>query len=135
MVKQVIVMRTRYEDKDGGSRKLRRGKEIAQGSHASMAWLTTRIRNSMADDGSLLLFNAEETEWLTGPFTKIVLGVETEAELLELYEKAQAQELTVHLITDSGATEFDGVPTNTCLAIGPHEADRIDPITSDLKLL
>ena len=42
--------------------------------------------------------------------------------------------LTVSLITDAGATEFGGVPTNTCLAIGPHQAEKIDKITSHLKL-
>ncbi len=33
-----------------------------------------------------------------------------------------------HLVTDSGLTEFKGVPTNTCIAIGPDFEDRIDVI-------
>jgi len=32
-------------------------------------------------------------------------------------------------------TEFHGVPTNTCLAIGPDLAEKIDSITGDLELL
>lgn len=41
----------------------------------------------------------------------------------------------MHLITDSGKTEFHGEPTDTCLAIGPGEADKIDEITGHLQLL
>jgi PTH2 family peptidyl-tRNA hydrolase len=37
-VKQVLVIRKDL--------KMRRGKEIAQGAHASMAWLTNRLRAS-----------------------------------------------------------------------------------------
>lgn len=40
----------------------------------------------------------------------------------------------VHLITDGGLTEFGGVPTRTCLGIGPDYDDRIDPVTGDLEL-
>jgi PTH2 family peptidyl-tRNA hydrolase len=34
-----------------------------------------------------------------------------------------------------GKTEFNGVPTKTCLGIGPAKAEKIDKITGDLKLL
>jgi PTH2 family peptidyl-tRNA hydrolase len=40
----------------------------------------------------------------------------------------------VHLITDRGLTEFGGVPTRTCLAVGPDYYDLIDPVTGDLEL-
>ncbi|MGK4455994.1 peptidyl-tRNA hydrolase [Klebsiella pneumoniae] len=51
-----------------------------------------------------------------------------------MFQKAQEADLTVSLITDSGLTEFNGVPTNTCLAIGPHKASKIDAITGHLPL-
>ena len=38
------------------------------------------------------------------------------------------------LITDGGLTEFGGVPTRTCLGIGPDYDDRIGPVTGDLEL-
>ena len=41
----------------------------------------------------------------------------------------------VKLITDAGLTEFNGVPTKTCLALGPDYPENIDPITGNLKLL
>jgi PTH2 family peptidyl-tRNA hydrolase len=61
--------------------------------------------------------------------------VDSEEELMEIHDKAVAAGLEVHLITDSGRTEFHGEPTRTCLAIGPDEADRIDDITGHLQLL
>jgi hypothetical protein len=55
-------------------------------------------------------------------------------ELLAVYEQALQAGLVVHLITDGGLTEFGGVPTRTCLGIGPGYDDRIDPVTGDLEL-
>lgn len=122
-------MRIRYPDDEGGLKKLRTGKLVAQGSHASMAWLSHRVRDRR------IAFSREEQEWLSGKFTKICLYVDTEEELLDIFHRAEDAGLTVHLITDAGLTEFNGVPTKTCLAIGPHESSKIDAITSDLKLL
>lgn len=134
-VKQVIVIR-----RDLG---MRRGKEIAQGSHASMKWLADRIKMlpSWIDDNAPgwrqfdFRLNVEEEKWLLGgSFTKICLQVDTEAELLTIYKAAQEAKLTVSLIEDSGRTEFGGIPTKTCIAIGPNISDDIDKITKHLKL-
>ena len=85
------------------------------------------------------MFSKEELEWMVEvpgekSFAKIVLQVESEEELVEIYEKAKAAKLEAHLITDSGATEFHGVPTKTCVGIGPDQAEKIDEITGHLKL-
>ncbi len=61
--------------------------------------------------------------------------MDSEDELMAIHDKAVAARLEVHLITDSGKTEFHGVPTRTCLAIGPDEAEKIDEITGELQLL
>lgn len=74
-------------------------------------------------------------EWLTHGMTKICVRADSEAELLEIAQKAQDAGLTVHVITDAGHTEFGGVPTKTCLAIGPDEEERIDQVTGLLRLL
>lgn len=123
--KQVIVMRHDL--------KMRRGKQIAQGSHASMAFLTRRLQKH----GQLSMdnFSAAEQTWLSASFAKICCRVNSEEELLEIRDKAIAAGLEVHLITDSGKTEFHGVPTNTCLAIGPDEAEKINQVTKHLELL
>ena len=124
-VKQVIVMRHDL--------KMRRGKQIAQGAHASMAFLTRRLR----EQGELAIddFSDIQQAWLIGSFAKICCRVDSEEELLAIHDQARAAGLEVHLITDSGKTEFHGQPTNTCLAIGPDDAESIDKITGDLVLL
>jgi peptidyl-tRNA hydrolase, PTH2 family len=121
MIKQVIVMRRDL--------KMRRGKEIAQGAHASMAFLSNKLRAAVVQPLSVV-----EREWLEGLFTKVCLKVDSEEQLLSVAEKAKAEGLQVEVITDSGKTEFAGVPTKTCLAIGPDQAEKIDKVTGSLQL-
>lgn len=80
------------------------------------------------------LFTYEEIEWMNGLFTKICLVVDDEAQLRALYDKAKLAELTVYMVIDAGLTEFAGVPTLTCVAIGPHESEKIDAVTKGLDL-
>lgn len=129
-VKQVIVMRKDL--------KMNRGKEIAQAAHASMSFLVKRLDykgkllNSHEYHGPL--FSVEEYVWLEGSFRKVTLQVNSEQELLDIHARATAAGLVSHLITDSGKTYFNGVPTNTCLAIGPDTDEKIDQITGNLSL-
>src|SRR5215204_4672295 len=112
--KQVIVLR-----RDLG---MRRGKEIAQGAHASMIWLALRIREAG------YTFNDAERRWLDGAFTKVCVRVGSEEELLAVVQRAREAGVLVQLCVDAGRTEFHGVPTPTCCAVGPDFAERIDPI-------
>ncbi|MDP3278565.1 MAG: aminoacyl-tRNA hydrolase [Deltaproteobacteria bacterium] len=123
--KQVIVMRH-----DLGMRK---GKQIAQGAHAAMVFLTQKLRQNghvALDDLTL----AQRT-WIEGSFAKVCVRVDSEEQLLAIEQRARDAGLEVHVITDSGRTEFHGVPTRTCLAIGPDEVSAIDAITGALTLL
>lgn len=124
-VKQVIIMR-----KDLGMRK---GKMIAQGAHASMKVIV----DQMVTDNCLAILKIDSclNKWLNGLFTKVVLGVDSENELLDLYYKAKLIGIPCALTTDAGFTEFHGEVTNTCVAIGPAENNKIDLITGSLKLL
>ena len=124
-IKQVIVMRHDL--------KMRRGKQIAQGAHASMSFLCRRLQNQQSV--SISDFSEIERTWLTGSFAKVCCRVNSEAELLDIFDKATTAGIEVHLITDSGKTEFHGQAIRTCLAIGPDLAERIDPITGHLELL
>ena len=131
--KQVIVIRKDL--------KMRRGKEIAQACHASMSFLTkyADLKQAWEDGDMWTRLTIEDVdyqvlEWLEGSFRKICCYVESEAELLALYDKAIEARLEVHMIEDNGLTEFNGVKTKTCLAIGPDYDERIDPVTKDLKL-
>ncbi len=54
---------------------------------------------------------------------------------MQLYEKVQKAGLRVSLIIDNGTTEFGGIKTKTCIAIGPHSVERIDPFTKKYPLL
>lgn len=120
-VKQMIVIRKDL--------KMRRGKEIAQGSHASMAFMSSRVARIPVRAP----FTSVQYEWMRGDFAKITVQVDSEEELLDVYVKAMEAGLEAHLITDRGLTEFSG-HTNTAVAIGPDYSEKIDPITGDLKL-
>ena len=117
---------------------MRRGKEIAQGAHASMGALLSvadRVINKYEEHVLCISLDDDRIgPWLNGRFAKITLVVNSEEELVALHEKAQAAGLISCLITDSGFTEFNGVPTKTALAIGPDVRDKIDAITAGLKL-
>lgn len=127
---QTIVMRSKYPGVNGDLRKLRAGKYCAQSSHACMAFLLAKHLNQKNPQP----LTKEETEWINTGTTKICLYVETEEDLLRVFNDAKKAGLTVHLIKDAGHTEFDGVPTHTCLAIGPHYKSKIDAVTGDLSL-
>ena len=118
MIKQVIVVRQDLN--------MRVGKIAAQSAHAAMLFLVDRPARELND---------LEQAWLARGMTKICLRVESDVELLDVMAAARAAGLTVHSVTDAGRTAFDGVPTLTCCAIGPNEADRIDRITGNLPLL
>jgi PTH2 family peptidyl-tRNA hydrolase len=125
--KQVIVIRRDL--------RMRRGKEIAQGAHAATAWLADLILQTMrANDVDHLALSPAEQAWLESSFRKVTVKVNSEEELVAVYQKALDAGLVVHLITDRGLTEFGGVPTRTCLAVGPDYDDLIDPVTGDLEL-
>jgi peptidyl-tRNA hydrolase, PTH2 family len=124
-VKQVIVMRHDL--------KMRRGKQIAQGAHASMAFLTRRLQSHVSI--GLNDFSPNEQSWILGSFAKVCVRCNSEEELMAIHDKAIELGLEVQLITDSGRTEFHGQPNRTCLAIGPDDALKIDQVTGHLELL
>lgn len=120
---------------------MRKGKMVAQGAHASMA-VILNFFESIVDrmDDSTKYFaqfekNSPVQQWLEGKFTKICVSVDSEQQLIEIFNDAQAAKLPCAMITDSGLTEFNGVPTKTCCAIGPWHSEEIDKITGHLKLL
>jgi PTH2 family peptidyl-tRNA hydrolase len=126
--KQVIVMRKDLN--------MRKGKMIAQGAHASLKVLLDR--GAARDDASSFPIGMTPAmvSWIvTGRFAKVCVGVQSEAELDAIVERARAAGVPVALIVDSGKTEFHGVPTKTCCAVGPAWTDEVDAITGSLTLL
>ena len=126
VAKQVIVMR-----KDLGMRK---GKMIAQGAHAAMAVLLEHARASETE--LVIPLDAPAHQWLvSGRFTKVCVSVDTEAALDDVVARAKAAGVPCVLITDAGKTEFHGVATKTCCAVGPAWTEDVDAITGSLPLL
>tara|TARA_R110000823_G_scaffold207786_2_gene338305 strand:- start:751 stop:1131 length:381 start_codon:yes stop_codon:yes gene_type:complete len=120
--KQVIVLRKDLN--------MRKGKMVAQGSHASMA----AVLNDMGEPTRQLSDHPFVTEWLKGRFAKICVSVDSLEELVDIYDKAAQAGLPRSLIKDAGFTEFNE-PTHTAVAVGPGPIEEIDKITKDLKLL
>jgi len=123
-IKQVILYRRDL--------KMRKGKIAAQVAHASMKVLLNRAAPRSPGDDPLsitLTMTPDMASWVRGRFAKVVLSVEDEDALLAAYSEAQQRGLPCAIITDSGKTEFHGVPTRTTVAIGPASAELIDPIT------
>lgn len=138
-VKQVIVMRKDLH--------MRKGKIVAQACHASMKVLldlmiVEDVTSDDLPDGMSITVrtlpapsNSPVNQWLEGAFRKICVYVNSEEELEEIYTKACAAGIPCAMIEDRGLTEFNGVPTKTCCAVGPWDDSLVDAITGDLKLL
>jgi PTH2 family peptidyl-tRNA hydrolase len=122
--KQVIILRKDLN--------MRKGKLVAQGAHASMGAILSLCKQ----DGDCLVLEMDERTkpWLTGRFKKICVYVNSEEELLEIYNTALTNGLVCSIIKDSGLTEFHGVPTLTAVAVGPDREDKIDIVTKHLPL-
>jgi len=128
--KQVIVIRKDL--------KMRRGKEISQGCHASMKAILDNgyiQRDEIGLPCYIIPMTPEMDSWLAGLFTKICVRVDSEEELICIYRQAIDAGLVCSLIKDAGLTEFGGVPTYTAVAVGPALKEEVDKITGDLQLL
>lgn len=124
-----------------GQNAVRKGKIAAQCCHASLGALLKEFDKLKFPDGTItytLTFGKDSImdKWLNGIFTKICLSVDTEEELVALYEKIQSENpnIPVAMIEDAGLTEFHGVKTKTCIGIGPYWSDEIDIFTKNLLL-
>ena len=117
-VKQVIVIRKDL--------KMRTGKAIAQGSHASLGALLSMFnKNNYPDDRIKysITFDKDSVldKGLNGIFTKICVYVNSEEELIELYNmiRDKSPQIPCGLIEDAGLTEFHNVKTKTCIGVVP----------------
>ncbi|WP_341456631.1 aminoacyl-tRNA hydrolase [Clostridium oryzae] len=138
--KQIIVMRKDLQ--------MTKGKMIAQGSHASVGMLLEMMEiNNVINENQDTASTGEYTltlrvqdgsaidNWFKEGFKKVCVYVNSEEELIDIYNKAQEKGLPVIMIEDAGVTMFKGVPTKTCIAIGPAWDKDIDEVTGELKLL
>lgn len=128
-IKQVIVVRKDL--------KARKGKMMTQAAHASFRAVSDQGTLVEDAEGRWLKIPVDDAlhAWLTdGLHKKITVGVESEAELMMVYQEAMKRGLPCALIQDLGLTEFSE-PTYTSVGIGPAPAEAVDAITGHLPLL
>ena len=128
-VKQVIIVRTDLD--------MPIGRIPSQVAHAAIKIFTDRME--IHEDGNtdepyfakISGVTSEMKEWLTESFTKVVLKVHSQEELLTIKSDAELLGLPNAIISDGvkGKTEY------TALAIGPAFNDKLDPLVKGLKLL
>ena len=100
------------------------GKVSAQVAHASVsAFLKSQERK----------WGSDYQEWLDEGMQKIVVKVQSEKELLQLFEQVKNKFPAV-LIADAGHTQI-APGTKTCLGIGPAKESELKHYTGHLKLL
>jgi len=113
--KQALVLRADL--------KMSPGKAAAQASHAAVSSAEeARKKNPLWWTG-----------WIEEGQCKIVLKVNSEAELLSLEKKAKDLGLPTALISDAGLTELEP-GTVTVLGIGPAPSNLVDRVTGNLPL-
>lgn len=105
--------------------KVRTGKKMAQSGHAFEAY------TKEADECDMF-----SPRWFYeyGGKRKIVVSVINEEELDNLAQTLDQLSISHTVIVDSGFTEFNGVPTKTCLGIHPVFDEDIDGVTGKLPL-
>ena len=124
-LKMVIVTRADLE--------LSKGKLCAQCAHGAVDAV---IRSGTTSQSTAVnerhLENVQQ--WFTQGQTKIVVKVETQDALLEVYRKAKEADHNCSIVRDAGRTEVES-GTITVVCIGPSKISEIDTITGHLRLL
>lgn len=100
-----------------------KGKLAAQASHASLE----AYKRALAKDEDVVL------QWEASGCAKVVVKVESEKALVELFEKAK-REVPASLIRDAGRTQLEP-GTLTCVGLGPWHEIELNKFTGKLKLL
>lgn len=136
--KQVILIRKDLQ--------MPAGKLGAQVAHASLAcvlklgtWSSGSVdgMGNVSEDEEFTITVANGSpvhDWMTKSFPKITLEVKNENQLKRYYDEAVAAGLPASWIVDAGRTIFNGVPTPTCVGIGPASREQIDAITKRLRV-
>ncbi|MGC9009284.1 MAG: peptidyl-tRNA hydrolase Pth2 [Sulfolobales archaeon] len=116
--KQTIIVRSDL--------KMSPGKLAVQVAHASV----DAVLKSLDNDKWRKWLN----EWIVQGMKKVVVKVDNERKLLDLYEKCLSLEIPCSLIRDAGRTELEP-GTLTAVGVGPAPSKIIDKISGNLPLL
>ncbi|MGC9148057.1 MAG: peptidyl-tRNA hydrolase Pth2 [Sulfolobales archaeon] len=116
--KQTIIVRSDL--------KMSPGKLAVQVAHASV----DAVLKSLDNDKWRKWLN----EWIVQGMKKVVVKVDNEKKLLDLYEKCVSLEIPCSLVRDAGRTELEP-GTLTAVGAGPAPSRIIDKISGNLPLL
>ena len=111
--KQVILVRHDL--------KLPKGKMATQSAHASV-------------EATLKAPSEKVRKWRSEGMKKVIVKVADQKELYKYVQMAKDEGMTTAVITDAGKTVI-APGTVTCAAIGPDDEERVDRLTSELKLV
>lgn len=111
--KQVILVRQDL--------KLPKGKLAVQAAHAAV-------------EGVFKSSSLKVKPWRAEGMKKVVLKVKDKDELFNYQQFAKVEKLVTAVITDAGRTVVEP-GTTTCMAIGPDKEDKIDKVTSKLRMV
>ena len=114
-LKQVILARTDL--------KMGKGKLAVQVAHASLE----AFKKALKKDPQLV------SEWQLEGQAKVVLKIGSQKEAIDYFNKVKGK-FAAALIKDAGLTQLKP-GTITCLGIGPADANALDRVTGQLKLL
>lgn len=106
-----------------------RGKLVAQAAHAFL--------HAFWDAEQFIPDVAREYQFGDQSAVKICLVVDTDQELLDIFDKFEAAE-KIHGLTkviDQGRTVFNGEPTLTFIGVGPITKEDFEAVSPGLKLL
>lgn len=118
-IKQIIVVRTDL--------KMGVGMLAAQVAHASMKVFSDRMLQRAGTSWSCN-FTPEMVQWISGKFTKVVVGCSSSDELIDLQYRALEASIPNALVLESGLVA-------TCLALGPDLASKLNKLIGKHKLL
>lgn len=127
--KQVIVIRRDL--------KLRKASIAALAAKASAEFFLDND-DSDKQDSLVVSLTPTETAWINSGSLRVVLGVPTENALNALAFKAELAGLPCYFIRGpikEDNKSFSESLETLCVAIGPDDADKIDEITGNLKLI
>lgn len=128
--KQVIIVRRDI--------RMRRAEMVATAAKASVSFLVDNNESEHHDELQLKL-TPDESAWLFGNSKRVILGVQSESALRSIMLQAELDGLTVcpqyrGMRLDESKSDYC-YEQLVCVAIGPHDEEAIDAITSNLKLI
>jgi peptidyl-tRNA hydrolase len=118
--------------------RMRRAEMVATAAKASFSFLVDN-NESKSDNELQLKLTPDESAWLFGNSKSIILGVQSESALRSIMLQAELDGLTVcpqyrGMRLDESKSDYC-YEQLVCVAIGPHDEEAIDAITSNLKLI